>query len=60
MIGSVVSEFVASTHGLGFIVKSRSQDLDVSMMFAAIATLSLMGVAGNLLVRLAHRRLVFW
>lgn len=60
VIGSVVSEFVASTHGLGFIVKSRSQDLDVSMMFAAIATLSLMGVTGNLLVRLAQRRLVFW
>lgn len=60
LIGSVVSEFIASTHGLGFIIKARSQDLDVSMMFAAIFTLSLMGVLGSALVSVARHRLVFW
>lgn len=60
LIGSVVSEFIASTHGLGFVIKARSQDLDVSMMFAAIFTLSLMGVLGGAAVSWAQRRLVFW
>lgn len=60
LIGVVVSEFIAATEGLGYVIKARSQELDVSMMFAAIAVLCAMGVAGGLLVRLAQRRLVFW
>lgn len=60
MIGSVVSEFVASTHGLGFIIRARSQDLDVSMMFAAILTLSVIGVLMGAVVRAVQRRVVFW
>jgi NitT/TauT family transport system permease protein len=60
LIGVVVSEFIAATEGLGYVVKARSQELDVSMMFAAIGVLCAMGVAGGLLVRLAQHRLVFW
>ncbi len=60
LIGVVVSEFIAATEGLGYVIKARSQELDVSMMFAAIAVLCGMGVGAGLLVRLAQRRLVFW
>jgi len=60
LIGVVVSEFIAATEGLGYVIKARSQELDVSMMFAAIVVLCAMGVAGGLLVRIAQRRLVFW
>lgn len=60
LIGVVVSEFIAATEGLGYVIKARSQELDVSMMFAAIAVLCAMGVIAGLLVRLAQRRLVFW
>jgi NitT/TauT family transport system permease protein len=60
LIGVVVSEFIAATQGLGYVIKARSLELDVSMMFAAILVLCAMGVAAGLLVRLAQRRLVFW
>jgi NitT/TauT family transport system permease protein len=60
LIGVVVSEFIASTEGLGYVIKARSLELDVSMMFAAIAVLCAMGVVAGLLVRIAERRFVFW
>ncbi|RYY93943.1 MAG: ABC transporter permease [Comamonadaceae bacterium] len=60
LIGVVVSEFIAATEGLGYVIKARSMELDVSMMFAAILVLCAMGVAGGLVVRLLQRRLVFW
>ncbi|WP_188608104.1 ABC transporter permease [Chelatococcus reniformis] len=60
LIGCVVSEFVASTEGLGFIIKSGSGELDIAGMFAAILSLSAMGVAAGLLVKEAQRRIVFW
>lgn len=60
LIGCVVAEFVASTNGLGAMVKSLSSDLDVATMFAAILSLGVMGAAGGLIVRWLHRRLAFW
>jgi len=59
-IACVVSEFIASRKGLGFLIKSRAGELDVTTMFTAIVVLTLMSVAGSGLMRLAHRRLVFW
>jgi NitT/TauT family transport system permease protein len=60
LIGVVVSEFIAATEGLGFVIKARSQELDVSMMFAAIVVLCAMGTGAGLLVRLLQHRIVFW
>jgi NitT/TauT family transport system permease protein len=60
LLGCVVSEFIASSKGLGFVIKARSLDLDVSTMFAAIILLSAIGVIGTLLIRTVQRRLVFW
>ncbi|TFZ02735.1 ABC transporter permease [Ramlibacter henchirensis] len=60
LIGVVVSEFIAATQGLGFVIKARSLELDVSMMFAAIIVLCAMGAGAGLLVRLLQRRIVFW
>jgi NitT/TauT family transport system permease protein len=60
LIGVVVSEFIAATEGLGYVIKARSLELDVSMMFAAILVLCAMGVVAGLLVRVVQRRVVFW
>lgn len=60
LIGVVVSEFIAATEGLGYVIKARSLELDVSMMFAAILVLCAIGVAAGLAVQLLQRRLVFW
>lgn len=60
LIGCIVSEFVASSRGLGYVIQARSQELDVSMMFAAIICLTALGVAGNLIIRGIERKVVFW
>ena len=59
-IGCVVAEFIASKQGLGYLIKLLSGQLDLSMMFAAIITLSVMGAAAGMLANLLHRRVVFW
>jgi NitT/TauT family transport system permease protein len=59
-IGCVVAEFIASKEGLGYTIKLLSGQLDLSMMFAAIITLSIMGAGAGLLTDLMHRRVVFW
>jgi hypothetical protein len=41
-------------------IKSRSGELDVSMMFACIIILSVFGIAGVALVEAVERRVVFW
>jgi NitT/TauT family transport system permease protein len=59
-VGCVVSEFVASTKGLGYIIRAFASDLNVAFMFAAIVSLGALGaIAGTAIVRL-HRGLVFW
>jgi NitT/TauT family transport system permease protein len=60
LIGAVVSEFVASQRGLGNLIQAASQNLDVAAMVAVLLTLALIGVAGSVLVRYLHNRIVFW
>jgi NitT/TauT family transport system permease protein len=59
-IGAVVSEFVASRAGLGYLIKTFANDLNVAVMFAAIATLAVLGAGiGTALARL-RGAVVFW
>lgn len=60
LIGCVVMEFIGATRGMGFLIQDASNAFDLPTVFAAILALGLIGVAGNALVRLAHRRVVFW
>lgn len=60
LIGAIVSEFIASSKGLGYIIKSRSQEFDVSMMFAAVISLAIMGVLATAAIQFAQHRIVFW
>lgn len=59
-VACVVSEFVASSRGLGYVIRALASDLNVSMMFAAILSLGVLGAIAGGLVRLLHRRLVPW
>lgn len=59
-VGCVVSEFVASTAGLGFLIKSYANELNAAVMFAAIISLAMLGAACGGAVAWLHRRLVFW
>lgn len=59
-IGAVVSEFVASRAGLGYLVKTYANDLNVAVMFAAIATLAVLGATVGAAVARLRNLLVFW
>lgn len=60
LIGCVVMEFIGSTRGMGFLIQDTSNAFDLPLTFAAVVLLGLIGVAGNALVRLVRRRLLFW
>lgn len=60
LIGCIVSEFVASTQGLGHVIKARAGELDISMMAASVLILATMGAVATAMVRLVHRLVVFW
>jgi hypothetical protein len=56
----VVGEFLAAKAGLGYYLRSASNNIDAAAMFAALIVLSLLATALALTVRLAHHRTVFW
>lgn len=59
-VGCVVSEFIASTAGLGHIIKTFANDLNTAVMFAAILSLAVIGATTGSLIQFLHRRIVFW
>jgi NitT/TauT family transport system permease protein len=59
-VGCVVSEFVASTRGLGYLIRAVASDMNVALMFAAIVSLGTIGALAGGLAHVAHRRLVPW
>ncbi len=60
VIGAVIGEWVGSSQGLGYLmIRSKPQFL-TERVFAAIAILSLMGIALFLLVGLAERMVIPW
>lgn len=60
LIGAVVAEFVSSTKGLGYLINAASTTLDTSTMFAALVSLAVLGIGGSQLIKILHKRLVFW
>ncbi len=60
LIGCVVMEFVGSTRGMGFVIQDTSNTFNLPLTFGAVIVLGLIGVAGNALVRLARRGVLFW
>jgi NitT/TauT family transport system permease protein len=60
LIGAVVAEFISSTQGLGYLINAAAVGLETNVMFAALISLAGLGIAGSSVVRLLHRRLVFW
>lgn len=60
LIGAVVAEFVSSTRGLGHLISASAVNLETDVMFAALISLSVLGVGGSQLVRFLHAKIVFW
>ena len=60
LIGAVVSEFISSTKGLGYLIQSASLNMDLATMFACLFSLIGIGLAGTQLIKFLHSKLVFW
>jgi NitT/TauT family transport system permease protein len=60
LIGAIVAEFVASKRGLGTVIQQSAQSMDTGLNITGVLILSVMGMIGTALVRIAHKRVVFW
>ena len=60
IIGVIVSEFVASQEGIGYLIKLAGGLLDTPLMMAAIAALSLSGLFLYGIIAAVERYAVFW
>ncbi|TPL23451.1 ABC transporter permease [Mesorhizobium sp. B2-4-9] len=60
IIGVIVSEFVASQEGIGYLIKLSGGLLDTPLMMAAITVLSLSGLVMYWVIAEIERRTVFW
>ena len=59
-IGAIVSEFVGSDAGLGYLLLRYKGGYDTPEMFALIFIFGIIGVLSFLLLELLERRIVFW
>lgn len=60
ILGAVVGEFVGGQSGLGVLILNRNAVLDIAGSLAALVLLAVMGVALQIAVAAARRRLLFW
>jgi NitT/TauT family transport system permease protein len=58
--GAVLSEFVASTQGLGYLVARASRAFDIATVFAGIVVIAAVVLVANGLLRLVESRLLPW
>lgn len=60
LIGAVVSEFLGSSAGLGYLIQSAMSNFNTPIMFAAIVTLIILSLLATSLVRFVHHKVAFW
>src|SRR6185312_11924733 len=60
IIGVIVSEFVASQEGIGYLIKLAGGLLDTPLMLAAIVMLSIAGLLLYAIIAWAERRVIYW
>ena len=60
IIGVIVSEFVASQEGIGYLIKLAGGLLDTPLMLAAIVALSISGLALYGIIVAAESWTVYW
>jgi NitT/TauT family transport system permease protein len=60
VIGAVVSEFVAATQGLGYLVFTGATNIDTNLVFAAVVLLAAMGIVLFQIIRLVQAMAIPW
>ena len=56
----MVGEFVGAKKGLGYLILQYNYQLKVARVFAILIILAALGITLHTLVRILHRRVVFW
>jgi NitT/TauT family transport system permease protein len=59
-VGSVISETVASNRGIGYLMLAASSRFQVSLVFAGVAAVALMGIAMYAICVVFEQRMVYW
>jgi NitT/TauT family transport system permease protein len=54
------AEMINARSGLGFLIRTAENSLRFDLMYVALATIAILGYAGDRLVRFAHARLLAW
>lgn len=60
LIGAVVAEFLSAQSGLGYLIASSQVNMNVSIMFAGVLLLALIGLIGAQTIRWLQGKVVFW
>lgn len=60
LIGAVVSEFVGSRSGLGYILLSDKAQFNVPGVYAILTLLMVLGLGLHWIMKIAERRVAFW
>ncbi len=60
VVGAIVAEFISSSQGIGYLIKSANYYLDTDLMFAGIAHATLIGLVLFWVIDLLGNKLVFW
>ena len=55
-VGTVVSEFISASHGLGAVIIGAQGAMDTALLFAALLLIAVFGVASYLLLWALERR----
>lgn len=60
VVGAIVGEFVSAEKGLGYLVLVANGELNTTLVFASVITLSILGVAFYFLLELLERFVIRW
>jgi NitT/TauT family transport system permease protein len=60
LTGAVVGEFIASNAGLGYLLTAGRTNYETTLVFAALATLAALAIAGYVAVGLLEHKLIDW
>jgi NitT/TauT family transport system permease protein len=60
VIGAIVAEFVGSDVGLGYVIQVAGSSFNIARQFAAIVTISAIGMALFFIMERAERLIVPW
>jgi NitT/TauT family transport system permease protein len=60
LAGSIVGEFIGGNHGIGYLILSGQSNLDTSLVFACLLSVTLFTTVGIAIVVLAERSLLGW